>query len=786
MKTAAVIVATWVIGFVACGAWGYEVAKDHPRIFIHQQDLPELARRCGPGGPFASEYQALKTAVDAVIESREPLNIGEWLPEIPLVYVVEKALGHDAARYSDFVRRQMWGSDGRGAGSSLDYVKRNSFGSMGHSGVWFAWDALVYDWMYDAFTPEERRTYAEVLGPWLRSRGWMRGPAPSAVIQLEQGFDNLWYNQTWAFQENYAFGNYYMRQGVGPKVFAALAIYGEGTRYDEDAKTYLDSFDKEMRSRFLPALDARGGVPTEGPAHGTAMLKSMALALEAYRSATGEDLFKLLGRHGLLAETPLWYAYAQLPHSGQMAPIDDLNPEMSLRPSKADEVIALIARRFGQPVAQYLAMEHFRSMPGTKPGLRTWQGRNGWADILWLDPVAKATAPDQLPTAYHFPGSGHVYMHSKWDDPDATWAYFGAGDRIVNAWGSDDEGSFQIYKGGPLAPLRGRGDAILHNMVMVHDPDEKARGANDGGLRDWYQEEGWGTRPQAAGKIVAFENRPEYTWALADLSRAYDAAKMRSYRRAFLYLRAEPECFVVYDRVEATEADFPKTWQMYAMNEPRVLKGAGLAAKADSPHAGCSVYQPGADSFFVTTYRPDDNLKKRANASFPYKCTGFGTMMVRVLLPEKAVLTVRGGTSYGQWGNPHAPAGRPQADPRILYGRWRVEEEPTEKAGMTEFLNVLIPKLVPEGEAEKGVTGDSLTFATAEVVAQDAQRIRLLITSDRGTWEIELPRQAGQAGSVKRVEAGTGRPPFSSVLSETIQENGEVPGYTWNPTAQPR
>ena len=750
----------------------YEVAKEHPRIWVRAKDLPELARRCGPGGPFAEEYQAMKTAVDEYVDTNSKANLGHWLPEIPLVYLVEKSLGHDASRYSDFLRKEVWGTDGRGAGTSdekeEDEKKRRFRGGM-----------------YDAFTPQERKVYAEVLGPWLCNRGWMRGPSGSPAIHLEPGIDNYWYNQTWGSCYRYVFGNYYMRQGVGPKVLVALAIYGEGTKYDEHAKVFLDSFDEQMREGFLPALNARGGIPTEGPYHG-GMLTSPAVALEAYRSATGENLFKMLGRHGLLAETPLWYAYTSMPHNGAMGYIDDASPGMNKGMEDVVRVMPLIAHRFGQPVGQFYALEHFNSRPKMTSKLG-WYGRDGWADILWLDPEAPATTLKQLPLTYHFPGNGHVYMRSTWDDPDTTWAFFGAGDRIVSCWGSDDEGSFQIFKGGPLATPRSRGASIWHNIVLIYDPDEPTGDRpSDGGHRTWYLEERAGTRPQAAGKVVAYEHHPEYTYVCADLADAYYSGKLRAYRRHFLYLRSEPECFIVYDRVEATKPEFPKTWLMYVMNEPQVLKGETPAEPTDSPHAGCRVFEASADSIYVTNYTPEHNPKTLQSRSFPFESSGFGTMVVKVLLPERVRVTVRGGPDYGRWGNPHAPAGEPKADPKLQYGRWRIEEEPVEQDEVTEFLNVLIPKLVPDSGADKALTREGLEFPKAELIERDGKRIRLRVTSARGRWEIELPRSTDSVGSVKRLGADGEKVEFSHDLTTKVEENGEIPGYSWNPTNGPR
>ena len=45
-----------------------------------------------------------------------------------------------------------------------------------------------------------------------------------------------------------------------------------------------------------------------------------------------------------------------------------------------------------------------------------------------------------------FRGAGHVYMHGGWEDPNATWAFFGAGPSYAGH-SRDDEGHFLICSG---------------------------------------------------------------------------------------------------------------------------------------------------------------------------------------------------------------------------------------------------------------------------------------------------------------------------------------------------
>jgi hypothetical protein len=208
---------------------------------------------------------------------------------------------------------------------------------------------------------------------------------------------------------------------------------------------------------------------------------------------------------------------------------------------------------------------------------------------------------------------------------------------------------------------------------------------------------------------------------------------------------------------------------MDTMNQPAVLAG-------DQANGGPSVY--------VTTFTADSNQKKQENESFPFQSSGFGTMMLRVLLPGN--LTVRGGEKYDQWGNPH------EADPKMTLEAdadtpgWRIEEESTKEADAGEFLNVLCPQLVPEAKAAQAVTGEGLVFPTAELTGKDDAHVRLAIKSATGVWEVELARTPEAAGSVKHLGPDGKTVTFSGALTSKVEENGDIPGYTWNPTHAPR
>jgi hypothetical protein len=108
-------------------------------------------------------------------------------------------------------------------------------------------------------------------------------------------------------------------------------------------------------------------------------------------------------------------------------------------------------------------------------------------------------------------------MRSSWNDPDATWAFFGCGPQYAGH-SRDDEGHFLICKRGALVSRQGgqghndsdyyAGGSLIFNIVTIFDPNEKFRrdrgNENDGGLlRHVYEDD----LPKARGRMMAFETR---------------------------------------------------------------------------------------------------------------------------------------------------------------------------------------------------------------------------------------------------------------------------------------
>jgi hypothetical protein len=766
-----------VVGSIASMAGAIEVKAEHPRIFLTRDEVPALVERCKAGGPVAAEYAAIKQFIDSAIAENRAVN-GAGLPSLCIVYQVEKAQGNDARKYVDYLTKGLWGTDGKGGGSHLQpgrqwYPEGTGTvldGFLGGNGCWFAWDAMTYDWFFDALTPEERSLYGDLLGRWLHSFMGLK-PEQPAEITLQWG--NYIYNQTWAPCEGPSWGNYYGRDGVGAKTLVALAITGAGTKYEDEAKQWLTSFGTKVPAEFIPYVERMGGVWPEGPDHGGGASLSMTLSLAAWRSATGQDLFADF-REGGLRELTWWPLFAALPHSRCWSHINDMGAGMMNRVAGfTSRVAPLLAATYRQPEAQWMAL-NYTSTPEQR----------GWPFVLWYDPRVPAAKSSELPRAHLFKGTGETYMVSDWSGPDATWVYFVSGPQFIG-YQSEEDGSFQVYKGGGLA-MRGGTDRYTGtrppsmNTVLIYNPDEKVpeKERNDGGTLPGV---GSPPVPEERGSIIAYEHRPEYTYACADLAKAYSPTRVAGYTRQFLYLRGEPECFVVYDRVVSTRPEFPKLWLLHVMNEPVLYAGDALAAKGAAGEGFVTFAD--ADRAIASTFTPDNNPEKNGRGMF--LSSGFGALLCQTLLPEKPRLTKRGGPGFDNWGCPYSPAdnrnfspAQPGGEGGALIDRswWRLEVEPTEQSDATEFLHVLSPILMPKEGAK---TAEQLTLADfPAVTGRELTPDTVVLRVERGTsaWRVTLRRTGEAGGAVEHASDGRSTGRWDLAMEVKPNPSGEAVG----------
>jgi hypothetical protein len=406
-------------------------------------------------------------------------------------------------------------------------------------------------------------------------------------------------------------------------------------------------------------------------------IRAPIFSFESWRSATGRDL---LADHTYLKNFTVYWMYGLRPN-GELSKIDDLQyVTQKIWPWH----FKYLANRYNCPASKWLA-ENLEPMAYT----RCW-------DVIWdtSDLPFEAEGPDETwPLARHFEGIGWVVMRSGWDE-DATHAIFQSGNFYYGHQHAD-ENAFTIFKKGSLAIDAGRYEwgsdhrsnymarTIAHNTILVHDPDESFGDlVNDGGqtyptsMPPAYQD--LEDTEWDRGDISSFETNQWYSYACGDATNAYSNHKMKQYLRQFVHL--QPDLFLVFDRVEATSADYNKYWLLHTMEEPEIEGTVARIAERE------------------------------------------GRLLVRTILPEQATMNKVGGTGheFDVFGNNFPPSGThySQQDGEE-WGAWRLEVTPNEPAGEHFFLHLMLAgdttlEQIPEATLERGDGWIKATFSYLE------------------------------------------------------------------------
>jgi hypothetical protein len=640
------------------------VPSTHPRVLITPEMVKEMAEKVK--GPFAEEYQTLlETAKGGPRFLENVWSTPGGFMESGLAYLIEKELGRDGKPYAEGILK-IWRDP-----------KWQQPGLARH----FGWQGLLYDWLYDAMTPEERAKFGELLGEWVAT--WWKTPE----VNIDRS--GWWYNQHWGPSHLDVNHN---RVALTSKLFIDLATLGNAGKFESAVQTNLKEFCEKFRGVGLPALDEMGGIWAESNGHGGyGPTYTVPLAYQAVKTGTDFDPYAASAPHGFAPEYIKAGIYCLMPHNDKMAYIDDGN---SGYPDNYARSAPMFARAYGDGVARWLSdtalKEHWLYNQYLKQD-------EVWQRIAFLPADLKPVSPKEAgwPLAYYFRGAGHVYMRGAWDDPGATFAFFGAGPSYA-AHSRDDEGTFLITKKGQLVNRSGgqghndgcyyTGGSLVYNIVTIYAPEEKMRrdayNENDGGLLRYVYD---GPYPKERGHITAYWHDDNVaTYASADLTQGYWSEKAKEVTRQFLYLRGKDECFVIFDRVEATKADYPKVWFLHLPSEPEV---SGAAEVKVPDHV---IQYAGDTATWLSDEAGDTGMLTK----------GKSRLTMKTLAPNPARITKRGGQGHDFWGNPYNPQAQynhtldnkgQQSDAYLkpTLSPWRLEVEPTTSEARDYFLHVL-------------------------------------------------------------------------------------------------
>lgn len=315
-------------------------------------------------------------------------------------------------------------------------------------------------------------------------------------------------------------------------------------------------------------------------------------------------------------------------------------------------------------------------------------------EFLWRDTALKPEPIESLPRSRYF-GSpfGWTVARTSWGE-DAVIAEMKINEYNFSNHQHLDAGAFQIYHRGALAIDSGlyTGSSgrygsphcrnyywrtIAHNSLLIFDPDEEFRSSsgfgNDGGQRLpngrseprtlevlLAPERGYRTGEVTAHGFGPDAQTPAYTFLQGDITAAY-SKKVRNVTRSFVFFnlrdKQTPAALVVFDRLVSANPDFQKYWLLHTLEEPRI---DGTSAIVDCTQHGAT-----------------------------------GRLLLDVILPrsDNAVLSKVGGPGKEFWvfGKNYANDPEPKQLERgsMELGAWRLELSPKAAASEDLLLNVM-------------------------------------------------------------------------------------------------
>ena len=680
LATSAVLSAQTVkIGSVEVPADCALAKKEHPRLLFTKADLPNIRDRIAKPG-LKPIYDKLKQIVDE--QMGKNMEASQMLVPLGLLYHIT---GDE--KYGQACRA---------------VTLKGSFGFYATEGV------FGYDLVYNLLTPEERSACEAKMLAHVQ-----RGSAESTEL-------TPWLN--------------------------ALAMWGSGTNDTEVANGISMGYKAALaRKIYLDKWAAdRGG---DGNSHdyiGQHEYVGTMSALQAWRASTGQDLFE--GFNWAKAMGP-YYIYNILPGNTRTTHIGVDGGGQAFFPWETGaEALVSIAQAKWQD------------------GLTGWWVRNTvcggsqphyyvlfkyWGMVLFYNPDVPNIAPSQMPQDMLFKTRGYLAMRSDWGN-DATYVHFACGRFELDSRNCCHNNSFIIYRKAYLACDTGSKwgnneenttnsdgqhyskwfpQTIAHNSITIGTTDNIGKmittmcggqvGRVPPEMLQAYgmpvSEENKYTRQ--AGEIKAYETSPEFAYVVGDARCSYDPKLVKGFTRQFLYVR--PSAVVIFDRVDAVNANDPKRWYLHTMEQPQCIDGELTAD---------------------TTVHPDGHfLAGGKTLRSPH---GGSVLFSKTVLPENAIIRVLGGKghqfevngiNYDMKDPWYQSVGTPAFQENVGLGWWRAEVEPQNRQNNDVFLHVLwatddtakemfpVEKIEKDGQVGAKFTVDGseveVTFAKAGEVA---------------------------------------------------------------------
>jgi hypothetical protein len=514
------------------------VRKDHPRVMATSADFTALRQLRTQNTQYEAWYQKLRAAGEKTLAAPpSKYEIPDGLRLLATSRRVLERVSQLAMLYQlDGERRwaeRAW-SEMEAAANFPDWNPRHFLDTAEMTHAF----AIGYDWLYNVWTPEQRTV--------LRNAMVTKGLDPTLEAYRGDGAGQGWWVKS---EHNW---NQVCHGGIGT---GALALADEEPQRAGEILTNVVRYLPLAMKHFAP-----DGAWNEGPGYWSYATQYNVAILAAMQTSLGTD-----------------YGLSQIPGFSQTGnfPVYVAGPvgktfnyaDSGDRAGSAAQLFWL-ARRFNQPGWANYQMLFAERSPNALDML--------WG-ASWLRPQVRPQVPTQgaafaeigkpiFPLDRYFRDSEVVTMRSAWNDPDATFVAFKAGDNKANH-SHLDLGTFVL-------------DALGHRWALDLAGDNYSLPGYFGAQRwDYYRlrTEGHNTLvlnptakpeqdPRAASQILRFDTQPNASFAVADLTQAYAPQAMKVQRGVMLLGRKQ---VLIQDEIEAA-APSDAWWFMHTQAEIKI------------------------------------------------------------------------------------------------------------------------------------------------------------------------------------------------------------------------
>ena len=663
-------------------SWMSHIRGGHPRMFITADDIPFIRHAAET---FENEtFRTMKKRADALIGKEivftDPLSrtgegganrmYGYYASDAAMMWLIT-----EDSKYLDLTKRIL--------GKLTDYYRLRVENNLNIE--WYALSQIcamcAWDWIYNDLTPEERVSYGKPLYEVMCRIAW-HGPGVRKA----------------RFRENVSdFRSGCYGVAVLPW-FVGLTFCNEGydDAYCRDMLKRGYDYLQQMTAFRAEMLGTKGGGASGVPWYCLAWYPySEYNLIHTFRSAMGIDISqKMEYMVGYLN----YIDWIRLPGNKEYGFGDASHFKCNLPTAYLNAHVHELANLFGErhpeilPVAARLAqMYDQRRNWDPIPFMRLMHKRDLLAGVNAAAQPSQASA-DQ-PKSMYFDTMGQLYMRSGVGDDD-TYALFVSGG-IPEQHKHYDNNHFIIYKHGYRALDSGTrpepglhlpyyyARTVAHNCVTVKMPGEvlpKYWGELAAGETALPVPNDGGQNNQLACTLKYHKETADYVYLASDATKSYNSSKTSNVMREFVYIF--PDLFVVLDRVNASKAEYQKTWLYHTVDEPQI---EGLT--------------------FTETSQG-------------------GRTICRTLYPADAVIEKIGGPGKQFWSDgrnwplpAQLPSNCPPEDWPLL-GQWRVEVKPAAAQEDDIFLHVIQVgdtslKALPETVLDETDASVSVSFSYA-------------------------------------------------------------------------